>query len=399
MNKPPLEIADVLREGFSDYNETYGPLQPDQYKVANAIMACRTAALGGHIDKCDQCSHERISYNSCRNRHCPKCQALARAQWVELRMRDLLPVPYFHAVFTLPAQLNAFALRNKKVFYGIFFEAVSETLQTFAHDQKYLGGEIGVISILHTWGQNLLDHPHIHCVVPGGGLIGNSRWQHCGKGFLFPVKAMSAVFKGKMLDYFKTAVENHEIELSGSLQQYASYVAFSDLLTALYKTQWIVYVKPPFAGPKAVLKYLGRYTHRVAISNNRLTSLTDSGIAFRWKDYADHNRQKIMTLSLTEFIRRFLLHVIPGGFVRIRYYGFLSNRCRKEKLKQCMKNLGVKPPEDTVAQVPQSRHWYDIVKWLTGKDPTICPVCGKGHMRTYREIARSPVPLERWEAA
>jgi hypothetical protein len=219
MNKPPLEIADVLREGFSDYNETYGPLQPDQYKVANAIMACRTAALGGHIDKCDQCSHERISYNSCRNRHCPKCQALARAQWVELRMRDLLPVPYFHAVFTLPAQLNAFALRNKKVFYGIFFEAVSETLQTFAHDQKYLGGEIGVISILHTWGQNLLDHPHIHCVVPGGGLVGNSRWKHCGKGFLFPAKAMSALFKGKMLDYFKTAVENHEIELSGSLQQ------------------------------------------------------------------------------------------------------------------------------------------------------------------------------------
>jgi hypothetical protein len=399
MNKPPLEIADVLRAGFSDYNETYGPLQPDQYKVANAIMACRTAALGGHIDKCDQCSHERISYNSCRNRHCPKCQALARAQWVELRMRDLLPVPYFHAVFTLPAQLNAFALRNKKVFYGIFFEAVSETLQTFAHDQKYLGGEIGVISILHTWGQNLLDHPHIHCVVPGGGLVGNSRWKHCGKGFLFPAKAMSALFKGKMLDYFKTAVENHEIELSGSLQQYASYVAFSELLTALYKTQWIVYVKPPFAGPKAVLKYLGRYTHRVAISNNRLTSLTDTCASFRWKDYADNNRQKTMTLSVTEFIRRFLLHVIPGGFVRIRYYGFLSNRCRKEKLELCMKNLGVKLPDNAVAHEPQSRHWYDIVKWLTGKDPTICPVCGKGHMKTYREIARSLVPLERWEAA
>ncbi len=399
MNRPSLEIADILREGFAGYNEAYGPLQPDQYKVANAIMACRTAALGGHIDKCDQCSHERISYNSCRNRHCPKCQALARAQWVELRMRDLLPVPYFHAVFTLPAQLNAFALRNKKAFYTIFFEAVSETLQTFAKDPKYLGGEIGVISILHTWGQNLLDHPHIHCVVPGGGLVGNGRWKHCGKGFLFPVKAMSALFKGKMLDYFKTAVENQEMELSGSLQQYANPSTFSDLLTTLYKAQWIVYIKPPFAGPKAVLKYLGRYTHRVAISNSRLISMTDISTTFRWKDYADNNRQKAMTLSRVEFIRRFLLHVIPSGFVRIRHYGFLSNRSRKEKLTQCMKILGVKPPDHSAEQAPESRHWYDIMKQLTGKDPTICPVCGKGHMKTYKEIARNPVPFEGCEAA
>jgi len=393
MNKPLLEIADVLRGGFADYEQAFGPLQPEQYKVSNAITACRTAVLGGHIDKCDNCSHERISYNSCRNRHCPKCQALARVAWVERRMSELLPVPYFHVVFTLPEQLNAFALRNKKAFYTIFFQAVSETLHAFARDPKYLGGEIGFFTILHTWGQNLLDHPHIHCVVPGGGLVGDTRWKHCRKGFIFPVKAMAALFKGKLLAYFKAAVACGDIKCLGTLEQFDNPLAFKALLDTLYNLSWVVYAKPPFAGPKAVLKYLGRYTHRIAISNSRIVALTDKTVSFAWKDYADGNKQKTMTLSITEFIRRFLLHVVPNGFVRIRHYGFLSNRNRKEKLDRCMKLLGIPTAgAGSPEKEEQSRHWYDLVMQLTGKDPTICPVCGHGRMKTYREIVRgSPV--------
>jgi hypothetical protein len=394
MNKPLCEIADVFRTGFAPYEKTYGPLQPEQYKVANAIVQCRTSALGGHVDRCDHCHHERISYNSCRNRHCPKCQALARAQWVEQRMNDLLPVPYFHIVFTLPNQLNAFALRNKKAFYSLFFQAVSETLQAFARDPKHLGGEIGFFTILHTWGQNLLDHPHIHCVVPGGGLIDGTQWKSCKKGFIFPVKAMAALFKGKMLDYFKTAVAKSDIECFGTLEPFKDQKTFKILIDTLYQTDWVVYAKPPFAGPQAVLKYLGRYTHRVAIGNSRIVALSDKTVSFTWKDYADGNRQKTMTLSIVEFIRRFLLHVIPKGFVRIRHYGFLSNRGRKEKLERCMKILGKEPaalvdPDNANT----SRHWYDIVKHLTGNDPTICPVCRRGHMKTYRELLQYSPPL------
>jgi hypothetical protein len=393
MNKPLLEIADVLRGGFADYEQAFGPLQPEQYKVSNAIIACRTAVLGGHIDRCDNCSHERISYNSCRNRHCPKCQALARAAWVERRMGELLPVPYFHVVFTLPEQLNAFALRNKKAFYTIFFQAVSETLHAFARDPKYLGGEIGFFTILHTWGQNLLDHPHIHCVVPGGGLVGDTRWKHCRKGFIFPVKAMAALFKGKLLAYFKAAVAWGDIKCFGTLERYDDAVVFKRLLNTLYEASWVVYAKPPFAGPKAVLKYLGRYTHRIALSNNRIIEVTDKTVTFLWKDYADGNKQKAMTLSITEFIRRFLLHVVPNGFVRIRHYGFLSNRSSKEKLGRCMQLLGIPTARpDSTEKEKQTRHWYDVLMQLTGKDPTICPACGRGRMKTYREIPRgSPV--------
>ena len=390
MNKPLFEIADVLKTGFTRYNQAYSPLPHDQYKVVNAITACRTAVLGGHIDRCDHCTHERISYNSCRNRHCPKCQALARAQWVEQRMSDLLPVPYFHVVFTLPNQLNDFALRNKKAFYTLFFQAVSETLQAFAHDPKHLGAEIGFFTILHTWGQNLLDHPHIHCVVPGGGLVDGSLWKSCKKDFIFPVKALAALFKGKMLDYFKTAVESGDIECFGTLEPFKNKTPFKTLIDTLYKTDWVVYAKPPFAGPQAVLKYLGRYTHRVAIGNSRIVALSDKTVSFTWKDYADENKQKTMTLSIVEFIRRFLLHVIPKGFVRIRHYGFLSNHSKKESFVRCMKALGKNP---VVREEKPSRHWRDMAIRLTGKDPTICPVCNQGHMKTYREIPRSSPPL------
>lgn len=399
MHKPLFEIADVLKQGFAEHEKTFGPLQPDHYKVVNAITACRSAALGGHIDRCDHCNHERISYNSCRNRHCPKCQALARANWVEQRMDDLLPVPYFHIVFTIPQQLNPFALRNKKTFYTIFFRAVSETLQTFAKNPKYLGGEIGFFTILHTWGQNLLDHPHIHCVVPGGAMVHGNRWRHCRKGFIFPVKALAALFKGKMLDYFKQAVADHSIELHGSLEKYKLSETFSALLNTLYEISWVVYCKPPFAGPQAVLKYLGQYTHRIAISNRRIVAMNDKTVSFVWKDYAAGNKQKTMTLAIGEFIRRFLLHVVPNGFVRIRHYGFLSNRAKKDKLKLCSKILGNKPATEKPEEKDTSRHWYDIFIRLTGKDPTLCPVCANGHMKTYREIPRGFLPLENAMAA
>lgn len=396
MSKPLFEIADVLKTGFARYNQAYSPLPPDQYKVANALTACRTAVLGGHIDRCDHCTHERISYNSCRNRHCPKCQALARAQWVEQRTSDLLPVPYFHVVFTLPNQLNVFALRNKKAFYALFFQAVSETLQAFAHDPKHLGAKIGFFTILHTWGQNLLDHPHIHCVVPGGGLIDDTRWKPCKNGFIFPVKPLAALFKGKMLDYFKTAVENSDIECFGTLERFKDKTTFRSLIDTLYKTNWVVYAKPPFAGPQSVLKYLGRYTHRVAIGNSRIVALSDKTVSFTWKDYADGNKQKTMTLAIEEFIRRFLLHVIPKGFVRIRHYGFLSNHSKKESISRCMKALGKDP---LPREEKPSRCWQDMAIRLTGKDPTICPVCNQGHMKTYREIPRSAPPLAHEAAA
>jgi hypothetical protein len=447
MNKPLFEIADILQKGFGYYNHAFSPLPPDHYKVANALMACRTSALGGHIDRCDHCSHERISYNSCRNRHCPKCQALMRAKWVDRRFRELLPVPYFHVVFTLPRELNAFALRNKEAFYSIFFRAVSETfrdrfimnfysswlrwgvccvaflghisvdmpcetrlayvpsrsafitnfilkrsLTTFGRDTKYPGAQIGFITILHTWGQNLMDHPHIHCVVPGGGLVGNEKWKHLKKDFLFPIKPLSALFKGKMLDYFKAELQNKTIELHGALRQYENPGALKKLLDSLYEAQWIVYAKPPFAGPKAVFRYLGRYTHRIAISNNRIVSITDKSVTFSWKDYADGNKRKNMTLPIAEFIRRFLLHVIPTGFVRIRHYGFLSNRDRKAKLHQCLYLLGVLPQLDARMESNATEKGYDVGSIATQAESSLCPVCKKGHMKTIREIPRGAPP-------
>jgi hypothetical protein len=315
-----------------------------------------------------------------------------RAKWVECRIRVLLPVPYFHVVFTLPQELNAFALRNKKTFYSIFFQAISETLTTLGQDAKYLGAQVGFIAILHTWGQNLIDHPHIHCVVPGGGLIGNNKWKHLKKDLLFPIQPMSVLFKGKMLDYFKSALQNKTIQLHGTLKQYENPETLKTLIDSLYESQWIVYAKPPFAGPKAVFKYLSRYTHRIAISNNRIVSVADDSVTFSWKDYADGNKRKNMTLPITEFIRRFMLHVIPTGFVRIRHFGFLSNRFRKAKLHQCLYLLVVLPQLDAriETKTPEKRH--DAGMDLSKSDSTLCPLCKKGHMKTIREIPRGATP-------
>jgi hypothetical protein len=281
-----IELADVFRVGFREYAAQHAPLPAQHYKVVNALLSCHTSLLGGHIYRCEECGHEKISYNSCRNRHCPSCQGTARAQWVDNRMKELLPVPYFHVVFTIPSELNPFALRNKKAFYNILFKAASETLLTLAEDPKYLGAAIGFFAILHTWGQNLLDHPHLHCVVPAGGLAADgSRWKKIPYGkFLFPVKVMSALFRGKFLDFFKAAVRDKEILFHGVLEKYQDHGEFRALLDTLYNNPWVVYAKPPFAGPNAVLKYLGHYTHRIAIANSRLVDITDTHVSFKWKD-------------------------------------------------------------------------------------------------------------------
>jgi hypothetical protein len=353
-------------------------------------MSCHTATLGGHVYRCEGCGHEKISYNSCRNRHCPSCQASARAAWVESRMSELLPVPYFHVVFTVPSSLNPFALRNREAFYNILFRAASETLHAFAADPKHLGAKIGFIAVLHTWAQNLLDHPHLHCVVPAGGVSADhSRWKKTPYGkFLFPVKAMSALFRGKFLSLFSAAISNKEILFHGALAQYAlNPKEISALIDTLYKTSWVVYAKAPFAGPEAVLKYLGRYTHRIAIANSRLVSLTEENVSFWWKDYADGNTVKTMTVTHAEFIRRFLLHALPRGFVRIRYYGFLGQAVKGDKLPLCLRLLEVKPREPLSEDIDK-KAWTLLLKELLGEDPALCPLCRKGRLVVFREIPR-----------
>ena len=379
MHKPAIRLADVFSAGFAHYLLDNGPLPAQHYAVANAIMACRTAALGGHVLHCQECGHDVISYNSCRNRHCPTCQARARAQWVDARTRELLRVPYFHVVFTVPAQLNPFALRNKEAFYNILFAAASQTLAELGRDDKRLGGELGCIAVLHTWGQNLMDHPHLHFIVPGGALD-DDRWVSCNaRDFLFPVKVMAALFRGKFLDAFKHALDNGDIALCGTLERFRKDPALlRGMIDDLYRTNWVVYAKPPFGGPKAVVKYLGRYTHRIAIADARIVALTDTHVSFQWKDYADHGRSKIMTLTIVEFIRRFLYHVVPLHFVRIRYYGFLSVRSRKVKLALCRDQTGGETIDADAlhTDAPTGPRWAP------------CAVCGSVRMVPIRMIMK-----------
>jgi hypothetical protein len=386
MRNAHIRLADVFRAGFSRYCRDNGPLPALHYAVANAIMACRTAALGGHQLRCEDCGHDVISYNSCRNRHCPTCQASARALWVDARTKELLHVPYFHVVFTIPRQLNEFALRNKETFYSILFAAASQTLAQLGKDPKRLGGELGSIMVLHTWGQNLMEHPHVHCIVPGG-VLDDDLWIPCkNPQFLFPVKVMATLFRGKLLDAFKKAVADGSMALCGTLQRFQHEPAQMDaLVDQLYRAQWVVYAKPPFGGPAAVVKYLGRYTHRIALSDSRIVALTDTHVSFAWKDYADHNRSKIMTLTIEEFIRRFLLHIVPLHFVRIRYYGFMSARSRKVKLQLCRDQTGTPEPAESIVE-------SSATSGDTEKPPVRtwapCPVCGSKRMCVVREISK-----------
>ena len=328
------EVADVFRKYGNDFLEAHRACS-EHRRVLRDLTQCRTQALGGHKYRCESCNHEKIVYNSCRNRHCPKCQAAARAEWLEQRRKDLLEVAYFHVVFTIPDELGPLALQNKKLLYGILFRAASETLLTLAKDPKHLGAQLGFLAVLHTWGQNLHLHPHLHCVVPGGGLsIDGQSWVSCKENFFLPVRVLSRLFRGKFLSYLDNAFANGEIRFFGKLERLAEASSWRRFLRHRRSSEWVVYSKPPFGGPEQVLKYLARYTHRVAISNQRIVSLEDGRVCFRYKDYARGNRQKMMTLQAKEFIRRFLLHVLPSGFMRIRYYGFLANRHRQEKLAE-----------------------------------------------------------------
>lgn len=345
MAQPVWEVADILRRHGDAYRAQHA-LPVHQLKVMRALQLCRTAALGGHIERCGHCDHERISYNSCRNRHCPKCQNLARAQWIEKRKAELLPIPYFHVVFTIPEQLNPLALQNKKVFYGLLFAASAATLQTIARDPKHLGAEIGFFSILHTWGQTLTHHPHIHSVVTGGGLRPDrSGWAHSRQRFFLSVRVLSRLFRRLFLEALQKAFEKERLSFHGNLKALAQPNAFRALLAPLRHREWVVYAKPPFGGPQQVIDYLGRYTHRVAISNQRLKNVENGEVTFQYKQYRaeDGQQAREMTVSAEEFIRRFLLHTLPPGFQRIRHYGLLASRPKQGNLALCRQLLNMPP--------------------------------------------------------
>jgi hypothetical protein len=378
--KRSLEVADIFRALGPDYRERYGSKIPLRHlRAMRAIEVCRTAELGGHMDQCDQCGQRRISYNSCRNRHCPKCQSLEKERWLEARKKDLLPTSYYHLVFTLPEGLRPLALRNQKVIYGLLFKAASETLAQLAEDRKYLGGQIGFIALLHTWSQTLIDHPHVHCLVTGGGLsLDGRKWISSRPGFLIPVKVLSSLFRGKFLDHLEKAYESGKLKFPGKIGVLKGGAAFQTFLSDLYRQKWVVYCKPPLKKVEQVVEYLGRYTHRVALCNDRLVAFEGSQVTFRWRDSADGDKVKLLTLEAFEFIRRFLLHVLPDRFVKIRHYGLLSNRGRKIKLERCQKLLGVPTKEEP--EEPPKETWQDLLARITGMDPRVCPFCGQGKM-------------------
>jgi hypothetical protein len=389
MERPKFEVADIFRRYSEKYrNEHDGSLSTAQRRVMSAIEVCRTAALGGHIEQCDHCSHERNAYNSCRNRHCTKCQCLARAEWIEDRQSELLECEYFHVVFTVPEEIAAMAYQNKVVVYGILFQAAAKTLRTIAADPKHLGAEIGFFAVLHTWGQNLLHHPHLHFVMAGGGIAPEGdRWISCRPGFFLSVRVLSRLFRRLFLKSLQKAFESGKLNFFSSLEALRDLKAFLRYLAPVRKKEWVVYAKPPFAGPQQVLDYVGRYTHRVAISNDRILDIEDREVRFRWKDYRDHNRQKTITLTADEFIRRFLLHVLPDGFQRIRYFGFLGNRYRKQKLALCRQLLGM--PENGVPACETSTDYRDLYENLTGSSLWECPVCHQGRMRVIGVLERA----------
>src|SRR3954470_19094783 len=355
MNAPPFDVADILRAaGKSFIEKNRSRLTWQHLRVLRAIERCRTAALGGHLDQCSGCGQQAISYNSCRNRHCGKCQTNARDRWLADREKELLNVPYVHVVFTLPHQLSPLILANKRVLYDLLLRASAATLLEIAADPKHLGAEIGFLSVLHTWGQNVLHHPHAHCVIPAGGLsLDHQHWVHPRYAFFLPVKVLSRVFRGKFTAGLKKAFRRRQLTFPGSLQPLAQEAAFRSFLRSLFRQDWVVYAKPPFGGPQHVLHYLARYTHRVAISNHRLVAFADAQVTFRWKDYAHHNKQRLMTVTAEEFLRRFLLHVLPHGFVRIRFFGFLANRRRKAFLPVCQQLLRMPKPSCPNADQPQ----------------------------------------------
>ena len=382
MSRPPLEVADLVRAAGNSFIERSRKwISWKHVKVLLAIARCRTAALGGNIDECTRCGHRAISYNSCRNRHCPKCQAGARERWLEKRRRELLPTPYVHVVFTLPRPLASLVLQNKKLIYDLLFRTSAETLLEVARDPKHLGAEIGFFSVLHTWSQKLELHPHVHCVVPAGGpSADHTRWIKPRYDFFLPVRVLSRVFRGKFCAALKRAFHDGRLNFHGDLKILAQPETFAAWMRSLFRKDWVVYAKPPFGGPEYVLRYLGRYTHRVAISNHRLVSFADGKVTFRWRDSAHHNEQKLLTLALDEFLRRFLLHLLPQGFVRIRNFGFLANRRRATTLPLCLQLLDSAP--DTTPAISR-----DVLS-----DLWTCPKCA-GPMVVIERLTAAEIQL------
>jgi len=384
-----LEVADVFRHHGAAYRNAHaGHLSDGQRRVMGAIEACRSAALGGHVEQCDGCGQIRVAYNSCRNRHCPKCQGLARAAWLADRRADLLPVPYFHVVFTMPVPIAEIAFQNKAVVYAILFAAAAETLRIIAADPKHLGAEIGFVAVLHTWGQNLHHHPHVHCVVPGGGPSADgTRWVGCRPGFFLPAKVLSRLYRRLFLTRLKAAFDAGQLRFFGTLAGLQKPAMFTARLRPLNTIPWVVYAKRPFSRPEQVLDYLARYTHRVAIANSRLVALAAGRVSFLWKDYRHHDKRKVMALGADEFIRRFLLHVLPDGFHRIRHYGYLANGVRVAKLAHCRRLLTAPEPAQPAAAV----NYRERYQQLTGRSLDLCPCCG-GRMVEIGIVPRAAAP-------
>ena len=391
--RPPHEVAEIFDRYLSSQGQGVGPSGPsswswEQRVVVDRIRACRTARLGGRVYKCDACGKKQISYNSCRNRHCPKCQGGAQAAWLVARQADVLPVPYAHVVFTMPQRLAPLALQNQRIVYGLLLRTVAQTLQEIARNPKHLGARLGFFAILHTWGQSLVHHPHVHCVVPAGGLADDGTWRPCRPGFFLPVRVLSRLFRGKFVAGLRAAFRENHLEFHGALAQYHSSAAFQRLLSESLRTEWVVFAKPPLDDPGHVLKYLARYTHRIAISNHRILGVTDQSVTFRYNDYRSR-RPRSLQLTLAEFTRRFLLHVLPKGFVRIRYYGLLASAGRVKLLARCRCALGQNPP-------PQSVTNEALESPLGVPAARLCPICRRGCLVCIDVLARPPPLIHPW---
>ena len=367
-----IELQEIFRRHGAEFLDNY-VLNKEQLKAYNAILNCRTAVLGGHVIKiCDECGYIEHSYNSCRNRHCPKCQTLAKEQWIDKQRQDLLDIGYFHVVFSLPEELNPILYQNKDVTYSLFFKAVSETLIELGHDEKYLGGLLGVTAVLHTWGQTLLYHPHIHCIVTGGGLSNDQKWVSANENFFIPVKVLSSKFRGKFLHYLQRA----KLSFYSSACLFNDPIYFADFIARMYQKDWITYCKPPFEDASKVVDYLGRYTHRVAVSNNRILKLEDGMVTFSWRDYKDGNKVKVMTVTAEEFIRRFMLHILPSGFRKIRQYGLLAPRVKAKLIALCKKLT------NTISSLFGGvRKPLEILQDIFGDKFNLCPQCGIGYLK------------------
>jgi len=374
-------VQDVFLQFYSRYEQSYTP-STQQAKACSDILRCRTAALGGHVFECEECGHKAVRYNSCRNRHCPLCQGVTKAVWVDKRSKDILNAPYFHVVFTVPQHLHPLIYQNQELLYGLMYKAVAETLAQLSKDKKYLGAQVGFFSLLHTWGQDLHYHPHIHVVVLAGGLTKQNLWRNSSKKFFIPVKVLSKKFRGKYLHYLKQCMRQNLLQFYGNAKAFQNPKLFRDLLNQCYAKDWYTYTKKTFSGPLAVIQYLGRYTHRIAISNNRIVSMDEHTVTFTVRDYKCSSQTRTLTMKGVEFIRRFLMHILPKGFVKIRHYGLLANRNKKTKLKLCRK-LTCSP---TYKPKFEGLKTIEILCMLVGRDVTVCPVCGDGKLRAVHSL-------------